>query len=94
MSEIYEDLLSRLNARAHDRASGQDGEVSDLCNEALIAIKHLQGYYSDLNAEAIMISRKMLKGELGIEHAFFDDCVGHAIAIAKELGWERPTDPQ
>ena len=80
MSEMYEDLLSRL----HKRAIARDGEDSDLCDEALIAIRHLQGYYSDLNAEAIMISRKMLKDELGIEHAFFDDCVGHVIAMVKE----------
>ena len=39
---------------------------------------------SDIKDECISICRKMLKDELGIEQAFFDDCVGHAIAMVKD----------
>ena len=39
---------------------------------------------ADMSGAAIMVCRKMLKDELGIHHAFFDDCVAHAIAMVKE----------
>lgn len=43
------------------------------------------GHYEDLNGEAIMLARKMLKEELGIQTAFFDDSVRNAIILVNVL---------
>lgn len=42
-------------------------------------------YYEGLNIEAIGIARKMLREELGIETAFFDDAVRNAIIFVNVL---------
>lgn len=45
----------------------------------------------DLDSEAITISRKLMKDEMGIENAFFDDCIWHLIQLAK--GYQSNGEP-
>ncbi len=44
-----------------------------------------KAYYADLYGESISICRKMLKEELGIQTAFFDDAVRNAIIFVNVL---------
>ena len=73
----------------NNSATMDQNTISELfvhIREQATEIERLRNEAADnaLSGEAIMLARQMLKDELGIHHAFFDDCIGHAIAMVKE----------
>jgi len=85
----HQKCIDALDRRADElyqpRPARRESDVADaeLMRWAGVQIRHLRGDYRDLNEEAIVLARAMLKAELGIECAFFDDCISVAIGMAK-----------
>ena len=91
ITEIRERAEARraVSSRAIIDEHSEDADIFYLLDQiaerdAKIARLQSAADSADMSGAAIMVCRKMLKDELGIHHAFFDDCVAHAIAMVKE----------